>query len=484
MSSKKLRSRSQSVDRAGSIQGNMDEDSPTDFSQEGRIMVGEIRDSEGTASNTNLENTNQENPITNPNSNEQSSNISRYQLQEFLNIVMQGIKAESAKQTAALQEVSEKQTAKLTAESAKLTSSLESLKSEIKEENERLANSLAAKFEAAHDKIREDFEAKLSSEIITVSEKIDNVRKDNEGKISKLSSTIDEVYDSVSEKIDTNVNQTKEAIDQIREYVDDKFRAVLGDRRQVSKNADEISKAQATLGELQNKIASVSFNTPQSADSGNTIVRVISTDQQAASTSSGLGANIFPSTNGVSVSSNPACHDSTSIVSQTSNSGVYTNVNVTSEERNRSVDLNELTLPLFTDSSKQVPLHFIRDLDLYFRLKQTPDYLKLPLTFRAVQEPIAKQWFSSTYDKLNCYDEFRKGFTDLLWNPNRQEGIRSQIYLDKHTQNSGESYVDLYIRYANLASSLDPPMTDMDLLSALTSHYEPRGQQSLLCGNF
>jgi hypothetical protein len=172
----------------------------------------------------------------------------------------------------------------------------------------------------------------------------------------------------------------------------------------------------------------------------------------------------------LSVSSNPACHDSTSIVSQASNSGVYTNVNVTSEERNRSVDLNELTLPLFTDSSKQVPLHFIRDLDLYFRLKQTPDHLKLPLTFRAVQEPIAKQWFSSTCDKLNSYDEFRNGLTELLWIPNRQAGIRSQIYLDKLDPNSGESYVDHYIRYANLASSLDPPVTDMDFLSALNSH--------------
>jgi hypothetical protein len=44
--------------------------------------------------------------------------------------------------------------------------------------------------------------------------------------------------------------------------------------------------------------------------------------------------------------------------------------------------------------------------------------------------------------------------------------------------------MDHYIRYANLASSLDPPMTDMDFLSALTSHYEPRVQQGLLCGNF
>jgi len=69
----------------------MDDDSYTGFSQESIIMAGEIRDSEVMASDTNLENTNQENPITNPNSNEQSSNISRDQLQEFLNTVMQGI---------------------------------------------------------------------------------------------------------------------------------------------------------------------------------------------------------------------------------------------------------------------------------------------------------------------------------------------------------------------------------------------------------
>jgi len=44
--------------------------------------------------------------------------------------------------------------------------------------------------------------------------------------------------------------------------------------------------------------------------------------------------------------------------------------------------------------------------------------------------------------------------------------------------------MDHYIRYANLASTLEPPMTEMDLLSVLTSHFEPRVQQGLICGNF
>jgi len=354
MSSRKLRSRSQSVDsRAGNVQGNLEKNSLTDFSKERGIMTGEIREPEIITSNPNLGNANDENSTINQNSNDQPDNISRNQLQDFLNNVMQIIRAESAKQTAALQEESKKQTALLKAESANLTAALESLRSEIKRENEKLAKSLNAKFEAAHDKIREDFEVRVNSEIIIVSERIDNVRKDNENELVKLSSTIDEVYASVSEKIDTDVTQTREAITQIKEYVDDKFRTVSGDMQQVRRNADEISKVNATLGEMQNNLASRNSNTPQSADSGNAIVRVTTTDQQAASASS-VDTNTIPSTNGVNVSSNSSCHDITSVVSQTSTSGICTNVNISRTgsakifshhfigERNSSLQLSKL----------------------------------------------------------------------------------------------------------------------------------------------
>ena len=122
MSSRRLRSRGHSVDsRAGSVQGNLDENSLTDFSQEGEIMTGEIREPEVMTPNPNLGNTNNENSIINLNSDEQHNNIFRDQLQDFLNIVMQAIRAEIA----VLQEESKKQTALLKAESAKLTSAVE-----------------------------------------------------------------------------------------------------------------------------------------------------------------------------------------------------------------------------------------------------------------------------------------------------------------------------------------------------------------------
>jgi len=51
------------------------------------ILVNEV-----IACNTNLENTTHETPKNNPNPNEQSSIISRDQLQEFIKTIMQGIK--------------------------------------------------------------------------------------------------------------------------------------------------------------------------------------------------------------------------------------------------------------------------------------------------------------------------------------------------------------------------------------------------------
>ena len=44
-----------------------------------------------------------------------------------------------------------------------------------------------------------------------------------------------------------------------------------------------MSKVNATLGEMQNKSATVNSNTPQSAVSGNATAGVIATDRQAGS---------------------------------------------------------------------------------------------------------------------------------------------------------------------------------------------------------
>ena len=98
MSSRNLRSRICSVDsRAGSTQGNLEEGSLTDFSQEGGIITTEIRDWNYVLY---LDNTSDDNAIINLSSSDQTNNISQDQLKDSLNTVMQAIRTESAKQTA------------------------------------------------------------------------------------------------------------------------------------------------------------------------------------------------------------------------------------------------------------------------------------------------------------------------------------------------------------------------------------------------
>jgi hypothetical protein len=114
-------------------------------------------------------------------------------------------------------------------------------------------------------------------------------------------------------------------------------------------------------------------------------------------------------------------------------------------------------LPTFTDSTSRVFLHFFRNLDQYFSLKRMSEELRLALVFRAVKEPFAKQWLASVFDRL-------KNYTELLWCPSRWASIRSAIHLDKPDPGSGESCLDHYIRYANMPSTLNPLMSDLDLL--------------------
>ena len=209
--------------------------------------------------------------------------------------------------------------------------------------------------------------------------------------------------------------------------------------------------------------------------------------QQIDGVASTAGSNnALPSVHGVNAvngCSTSVCDDVISVINQPNSTCSHGNVNATSEFHVKSAELCELTLATFSNSTKQVPLHFIRDLEQYFNLRRTPDELRLLLVFRAIQEPFAKQWPSSSFDKLKGYDEFKKAFTELLWNPSGQASIRSSIYLDKYNPNCGESYMDHYIRYTNLASTLEPPMTEMDLLSSLTSHFEPKVQLGMICGN-
>jgi hypothetical protein len=84
---------------------------------------------------------------------------------------------------------------------------------------------------------------------------------------------------------------------------------------------------------------------------------------QLDSPTNAAGSNTLSSMNGVSECNTSMGKDVNRIVIQPTNSCSYANVNVTSELQANSAGLCELSLPTFSDSTKQVPRHFIRDPD-------------------------------------------------------------------------------------------------------------------------
>jgi hypothetical protein len=168
--------------------------------------------------------------------------------------------------------------------------------------------------------------------------------------------------------VGATIESLSQQISKSKEYVDSKFSTVSGEIQQDIKqhSSAEISRLSATLGHLQAKLVtgtsdSTSPAIPVRVDVRSEVV------QQVDSVSNTAGSNnALPSVsgaNGVNVCSTSVCNDVNSVINQPTNSCSYGNVNATSELRAKSAELCELTLPAFSDSTKQVPLHVITDLD-------------------------------------------------------------------------------------------------------------------------
>jgi hypothetical protein len=107
----------------------------------------------------------------------------------------------------------------------------------------------------------------------------------------------------------------------------------------------------------------------------------------------------------------------------------------------------------------------------------------LPLAARAIKEPFGKGWLNAEYQKLGTYEEFKVRITQLLWNDQLQTNTRCIIFRDKYMQNGTEILAEHYLKYVNLAGSLQPPLTAYDLLGALTAHYPFDIQNCMISAN-
>jgi hypothetical protein len=378
---------------------------------------------------------------------------------------------------------------------AKLNSKIANVTSEMRKEN---------------DCMRQEFSIQLQTEVQSVAKEVEVVRKSTNTELTSCVQNFESMCNGINESMNTyksltdaSVNSLRLETSQNREEIRNKVGELALEIRSVASGLDECnstvqadrqtyqSEIQKLKSEIEilrvkinnnpdNQAASAVCASPQTSSE----IRVVDTGQPTGQVSSAISesaSHISPGVNSVNVCNVSAC-DSVNATAASAVSCIK-DVSAQSEKSVDTSQYNELSLPKFSDSSKQVVVHFIRELDEYFTLKKTPEELRLPLVFRSISDPFAKQWMLTTYGQLKSYNDFKTAFKELLWDGTRQSEIRCRVYQDRYDYRSGESFSEHYIRYANMASMLSPAMSDQDLLGAMVTHYEPRIQACLISAN-
>jgi hypothetical protein len=126
--------------------------------------------------------------------------------------------------------------------------------------------------------------------------------------------------------------------------------------------------------------------------------------------------------------------------------------------------LNDIVFPKFFDCHEQNVVHFLLELDDYNRSS----------------DPYSKQWFTAVYKDLTKYDHFKRAFTELLWSPQIQSQVQSQLYQDRFDKKAKESMSSRFLKYYMLAANLSPRLSELDFVDATAGHFPPYVQMALL----
>lgn len=145
--------------------------------------------------------------------------------------------------------------------------------------------------------------------------------------------------------------------------------------------------------------------------------------------------------------------------------------------------ISDVSLTMFRDATKQNAVQLLCELDSYFTLKRVTDSLKLPTAKKAICDEYAKQWMESVKKDMRNYEDCKRDFTELLWNATVQSGVRNVVYQGKYSKKSGESFSPHFLRYSVQSAYVVPRMSEIDLVSAISSHFPAYVNRALLSAN-
>jgi hypothetical protein len=144
---------------------------------------------------------------------------------------------------------------------------------------------------------------------------------------------------------------------------------------------------------------------------------------------------------------------------------------------------SELPLPQFDDSSDTNPVFHLRRLDEFMRLRSVPKAFQLAVAYRSIVGQMSKQWVETVSRNLPDYDTFKRAFLEAWWSNSRQSLVRCSLYQAKYNRSSNLSLSGHFLKYATMASYLEPRPTDVEVIEAIRYHFPLGVQRAMLSNN-
>jgi len=465
-----------------------------------------------------------DNQVNNPEKSDDNIAMFSKQLERFMESVKEGFDNLRSEIHSNNTKLAENLNAKIQAENSRLVEQIEI-------NNKRLSETLTKQFREENEKLRAELSNKLEGEVTKFQKAMDKLRSDTAIEILSVSNSMEVVCEKLDDRLTGHIEETDRRVDRISEELKAKTKILEIDLGRHVENTDRdvesirqelIQVKQQINTDVSDKIAVC--NSQIVAEKQEYHSKFLKVNQEIDKLKERLSVNLTGDKTINNCNDNNGCptitlanecnrEGSVSVVSTSNQASDQRSMNVSracenvckcgntvqGEVNNVKVSenhvnvnpgllagcssLNELTLPIYSDHTTQVIGNFLKDLDLYFDLKGVAESLKLPLAARAVQDPFTKAWLSAEYYKLGTYENFRTQVTQLLWNDQKQSSIRCKIFQDKFDRNGEETLAAHYLRYVNLAANLHPPLSEYDLLGALTAHYPYEVQKCMISAN-
>jgi hypothetical protein len=152
----------------------------------------------------------------------------------------------------------------------------------------------------------------------------------------------------------------------------------------------------------------------------------------------------------------------------------------TIENTNRQLHNIELTLPTFDENTVNPVLHLNR-LDNYINLKKlSNEEEKLMLAYKSMNSETSKQRVETIFNHVNDYKTFKKEFLNTWWSTTQQSLIKCSIYQDKYDKQANISLSAHFLKYATMATYLQPALSEIEIVEAVRFHYPLHIQRILV----